>query len=187
VIRNGYFAQTDTFRGGTRADPRRSHGSAAFCPAADRNALWVVVNDICLPAYRGIGVAFPCAEINIAEGLDRGFAVLQTPSSAAHVIVVPTIRISGIESPALMSENAPNYWEAAWEARRFVDNGQAAAAARQDWNGNQFGGPPQPGPAAHSRRLRRPRVAEFLRRHQAEIHETWSFLSSALLGTDLRL
>jgi len=27
-----------------------------------------------------------------------------------------------------------------------------------------------------------PKVAEFLRRHQAEIHEAWSLLSSALLG-----
>ena len=27
-----------------------------------------------------------------------------------------------------------------------------------------------------------PKVAEFLRRHQAEIHEAWSFLNSALLG-----
>jgi CDP-diacylglycerol pyrophosphatase len=152
-------------------------------PAADRNALWVVVNDICLPAYRGIGVAFPCAEINIAEGLDRGFAVLKTPSSAAHVIVVPTIRISGIESPALLSENAPNYWEAAWEARRFVDDGAGRQLPRD-----------KIGMAINSAARRSqdqlhihvacvaPRVAEFLRRHQAEIHETWSFLSSALLG-----
>jgi CDP-diacylglycerol pyrophosphatase len=27
-----------------------------------------------------------------------------------------------------------------------------------------------------------PKVAEFLRRHQADMHEAWSFLSSALLG-----
>ena len=27
-----------------------------------------------------------------------------------------------------------------------------------------------------------PKVAEFLRRHQADIHEAWSFLTSALLG-----
>ena len=128
-------------------------------------------------------MAFPCAEINIAEGLDRGFAVLQTPSSAAHVIVVPTIRISGIESPALLSENAPNYWEAAWEARRFVDDGAGRQLPRD-----------KIGMAINSAARRSqdqlhihvaciaPRVAEFLRRHQAEIHETWSFLSSALLG-----
>jgi CDP-diacylglycerol pyrophosphatase len=49
--------------------------------------------------------------------------VLRAPSSATHVIVVPTALISGIESPALLRENAPNYWEAAWDARRFVEEG----------------------------------------------------------------
>jgi CDP-diacylglycerol pyrophosphatase len=49
--------------------------------------------------------------------------VLQTPSSATQVIVVPTTGISGIESPALLRKNAPNYWEAAWDARRFVEEG----------------------------------------------------------------
>ena len=92
--------------------------------------MWVVVHDICLPAYQGIGVAFPCAEVNIANGLDRGFAVLRTPSSATHVIVVPTTRISGIENPALLRENAPNYWEAAWDARRFVEEGAGRRLSR---------------------------------------------------------
>ena len=98
--------------------------------AANRSGLWVVVHDICLPAYQGIGVSFPCVEVNIAKGLDRGFVVLQKPSSATHVIVVPTIPISGIESPALLSENAPNYWEAAWDARRFVEEGARRRLSR---------------------------------------------------------
>ncbi len=76
-----------------------------------------------MPAYQSIGVGFPCVEVNIAAGLDRGFAVLRAPSSATRVIVIPTTPISGIESPALLRENAPNYWEAAWEARRFVEEG----------------------------------------------------------------
>jgi CDP-diacylglycerol pyrophosphatase len=91
--------------------------------AANRGGLWAVVHDICVPAYQSIGVGFPCAEVSIADGLERGFAVLRAPSSATHVIVVPTTLISGIESPALQSENAPNYWEAAWDARRFVEEG----------------------------------------------------------------
>jgi IstB-like ATP binding protein/CDP-diacylglycerol pyrophosphatase len=49
------------------------------------------------PAYQSIGVGFPCAEVNIADGLERGFAVLRAPSSATHVIVVPTALISGID------------------------------------------------------------------------------------------
>jgi CDP-diacylglycerol pyrophosphatase len=91
--------------------------------AGNRSALWAVVHDICLQAYQSISVAFPCAEVNIANGLEQGFVVLQTPSSATHVLVVPTTRISGIESPALLSENAPNYWKVAWDSRRFVEEG----------------------------------------------------------------
>jgi CDP-diacylglycerol pyrophosphatase len=91
--------------------------------AANRDELWAVVHDICVPAYQSIGVGFPCSEVSIGDGLERGFAVLRVPSSATHVIVVPTTRISGIESPELLKKNAPNYWEAAWDARRFVEEG----------------------------------------------------------------
>jgi CDP-diacylglycerol pyrophosphatase len=33
---------------------------------------------------------------------------------------LPTQRISGIESPELLSSDAPNYWQAAWQSRRYV-------------------------------------------------------------------
>ena len=151
--------------------------------AANRSGLWVVVHDICLPAYQGIGVAFPCVEVNIAKGLDRGFVVLQKPSSATHVIVVPTIPISGIESPALLSENAPNYWEAAWEARRFVEEG-----ARRQLPRDKIGMAINSAVSRSQDQLHihvacvAPAVAGFLRRHQAEIHGTWSPLRSAPFG-----
>jgi CDP-diacylglycerol pyrophosphatase len=35
--------------------------------------------------------------------------------------LIPTDRVTGIEDPSILSERAPNYWEAAWDARRFVD------------------------------------------------------------------
>ncbi len=151
--------------------------------AANRDELWVVVHDICVPAYQSIGVAFPCAEVSIADGLERGFAVLRAPSSATHVIVVPTARISGIESPALLRENAPNYWEAAWDARRFVEEG-----ARRQLPRDKIGMAVNSAASRSQDQLHihvaciAPKVAEFLRRHQAEIHDAWSFLSAALLG-----
>jgi CDP-diacylglycerol pyrophosphatase len=151
--------------------------------AANHGELWFVVHNMCLPAYRSIGVAFPCAEVNIANGLGRGFAVLQAPSSATHVIVVPTIRISGIESPALQIETAPNYWEAAWDARRFVEQGAHRQLPR-DKIGTAIN-------AAASRSQDQlhihvcciaPGVANFLRRHQTEIHGAWSPLRAKLAG-----
>jgi CDP-diacylglycerol pyrophosphatase len=151
--------------------------------AANRSGLWAVVHDICLPAYQGFGVAFPCTEVNIAGGLDRGFAVVRTPSSTTHVIVVPTTRISGIESPALLSANAPNYWEAAWNARGFVEEG-----ARRRLPRDKIGMAINPADSRSQDQLHihvaciAPAVADFLRRHQAEIHGAWSFLGSVLLG-----
>src|SRR3984893_18262663 len=69
--------------------------------AANRGGLWVVVHDICVPAYESIGVGFPCAEVSIADGRERGFAVLRAPSSATHVIVVPTARIFRHRKPGV--------------------------------------------------------------------------------------
>ena len=151
--------------------------------AANRSGLWVVVHDVCVPAYQSIGVGFPCAEVSIADGLERGFAVLRAPSSAMHVIVVPTAPISGIESPALLRENVPNYWEAAWDARRFVEEGAARQLPRDKIGMaiNSAASRSQDQLHIHVACIA-PKVAEFLRRHQAEIHEAWSFLSSALVG-----
>jgi CDP-diacylglycerol pyrophosphatase len=151
--------------------------------AADRTELWAVVHEVCLPAYESIGVAFPCAEVYIANGLDRGFVVLQTPSSATHVIVVPTTRISGIESPALLSENAPNYWEAAWEARRFVEEGAGRRLPRDKivMVINSAGSRSQDQLHIHVACVA-PAVANFLSRNQAQIHGAWSSLRSSLLG-----
>jgi CDP-diacylglycerol pyrophosphatase len=158
-------------------------GQSHSVSGANRGELWFVVHDICLPAYRSIGVAFPCAEVNIANGVDRGFAVLQTPSSAAHVIIVPTARISGIESPVLQSENAPNYWEAAWNARRFVEQG-----ARRQLPRDKIGMAINAAASRSQDQLHihvsciAPAVADFLRRHQAEIHGAWSPLHAKLAG-----
>jgi hypothetical protein len=81
-------------------------GPSQYVSAAKRGELWFVVHDICLPAYRSIGVAFPCLEVNIANSLDRGFAVLQAPSSATHVeseLAVP-MEISAATSFGISSD-----------------------------------------------------------------------------------
>jgi hypothetical protein len=96
---------------------------------------------------------------------------------------VSTALISGIESPALLRENAPNYWEAAWDARRFVEEG-----ARRQLPRDKIGMAINSAASRSQDQLHihvaciAPKVAEFLRRHQAEIYEAWSFLSAALLG-----
>jgi CDP-diacylglycerol pyrophosphatase len=84
---------------------------------------------------------------------------------------------------ALQSENAPNYWEAAWNARRFVEQGVDRQLPR-DKIGMAIN-------AAASRSQDQlhihvsciaPAVADFVRRHQAEIHGDWTLVRAKLAG-----
>jgi len=109
--------------------------------------------------------------------------VLQKPLSPAHVIVVPTIPISGIESPVLLGEGAPNYWEAAWNARHFVEEAAHHSLPR-DMIGmaiNSAARRSQDQLHIHVACVA-PTVAKFLRRHETEIRGTWLPLSTRLLG-----
>jgi len=97
----------------------------APCPArafdlSDRGALWQVVNKLCLPMHATLGLSLPC----LAVDDERGFVVIRAPGDATRIILVPTVRMEGIESPSLLRENAPNYWAFAWGER-----GRVAAVA----------------------------------------------------------
>jgi CDP-diacylglycerol pyrophosphatase len=59
----------------------------------------------------------PC----LAVDRRRGFAVVPDLETRTQVLLVPTRRIVGIESPALLAPDSPNYWAYAWEARRYVE------------------------------------------------------------------
>lgn len=90
--------------------------SAAPAQAAHPNALWRVVHGLCLRDMRLRGRPAPC----LAVDLSRGVAVVPDPQRATQVLLVPTARLPGIESPLLLRDGRPNYWQAAWEARWFV-------------------------------------------------------------------
>jgi len=100
---------------------------AAFAFAAEpagagvgRGALWRVV-EVCLLNHALTGGAFPCLEVNVSAGKARGYAVLRPPLSASGLILAPTRRITGVEDASLAAPDAPNYFEDAWRARKFLD------------------------------------------------------------------
>ena len=104
-------------------------GASALAPCAaeafdlsDRGALWQVVRKLCLPMHAALGVALPC----LAVDEERGFVVIRAPGDATRIIVVPTVRTEGIESPSLLRDDAPNFWAYAWGEREWV----ASAAPR---------------------------------------------------------
>ena len=87
-----------------------------------RGALWIAVRS-CVLSQATMGVPFPCLEVQPGSSTGRGFAVLRSPDSSTHVVVMPTARIPGIESPELLQEGAGAYWRAALDARRHVVEG----------------------------------------------------------------
>jgi CDP-diacylglycerol pyrophosphatase len=89
--------------------------------AYDPNALWTIVHDKCVPNQLAHGDPKPCAEVNLQNGAEHGYAVLKDLHGATQYLLIPTQRIVGIESPALLAPDAANYFADAWNARSFVE------------------------------------------------------------------
>ena len=85
--------------------------------AADPNALWQIVNLDCVPAARTTGKTGICATVD----LPGRYALLRDRNGVAQHLLIPTDRISGVESPLLLAPDAPNYWADAWNARSDVE------------------------------------------------------------------
>jgi CDP-diacylglycerol pyrophosphatase len=99
---------------------------------ADPNALWTIVHDQCVPDQETSGEPAPCSLVGRGPGEWHGYAVLKDLVGTTQFLVIPTERITGIESPALFEPGAANYFAAAWDARSFVDM-RAGVDIPRDW------------------------------------------------------
>ncbi|VEB45713.1 CDP-diacylglycerol pyrophosphatase [Chromobacterium violaceum] len=70
-----------------------------------------------MPAQQGQGLPGPCAEVKLQQGV----AVLKDRNGPLQYLLIPTDKVSGIESPRLLGDDVPAYWRAAWQARRYLD------------------------------------------------------------------
>jgi CDP-diacylglycerol pyrophosphatase len=89
--------------------------------AADPSALWKIVSGQCVPHEAQAHDPSPCAAVDVAEGLERGYAVLKDIRGVAQFLLIPTVRLGGIESPEILAPDSPNYFNAAWHERYFVE------------------------------------------------------------------
>jgi CDP-diacylglycerol pyrophosphatase len=96
--------------------------------AADPDALWKIVDGRCAPDQRDHRDPAPCVLVD----LDGGYAVLKDLVGNTQFLLIPTARVSGIESAAIVNPNAPDYLAAAWRARSFVEQ-RARRALPRDW------------------------------------------------------
>jgi CDP-diacylglycerol pyrophosphatase len=99
---------------------------------ADPYALWNIVHDRCVPDQQRARNPAPCALVDLSGGEQEGYAVLKDISGATQFLLIPTQRIAGIESPALLEPGATNYFAAAWRARSFV-HAAAGLTLPGDW------------------------------------------------------
>ncbi|MBV9997015.1 MAG: CDP-diacylglycerol diphosphatase [Caulobacteraceae bacterium] len=102
--------------------------AAAPSRAADPGALWHIVHDLCVPNMRGAGDPSPCTAVDLAGG----HAVLKDIHGATQLLLIPTQRLPGIESPRLLAPGSPNYWQAAWAARGLLERRAGREVPRQD-------------------------------------------------------
>jgi CDP-diacylglycerol pyrophosphatase len=93
----------------------------AGAQAADPSALWNIVNGKCVPHQQEAHDPSPCVAVDVAQGVEGGFAVLKDIVGIAQFLLIPTARISGIEDQAILAPGATNYWRAAWQARHFLE------------------------------------------------------------------
>jgi CDP-diacylglycerol pyrophosphatase len=89
--------------------------------AFDPNALWNIVHGECVPNQLARADPKPCVEVDLKNGVERGYAVIKDIRGTTQYLLMPTQRIVGIESPALLAPDAENYFADAWNARGFVE------------------------------------------------------------------
>ena len=149
----------------------------------DHDILWTIAHDKCVPNEEVHHDPAPCVRVDLAHGVKQGYVILKDLVGVAQFLLIPTRRISGIEAPDLLAQDAPNYWAAAWQNRHFVS---ARAPGKLDWD--------MTGLAINSSSARsqdqlhihidclRPDVRTLLGQHVAEIGTNWAKLSFALAG-----
>lgn len=98
----------------------------ASAAAANPDALWEIVNGQCTPNMSAHADPAPCRLLD----RQRGFAMLKDIVGDGQFLLIPTQRLTGIESPELLQADAPNYWAYAWEQRHRVGAALGRALAR---------------------------------------------------------
>jgi len=153
----------------------------AMTPETARPAseLGWVVRDLCVTDQRLLGVPAPCMFVNLRQG----WAVVKDTRAPTHLLLVPTRRIAGIESPSLLAPDAPNYWQFAWSARRFLVRLAGRPVPRQDIALliNSVTGRTQNQLHIHIDCVA-PSIAQPLRDHLSAIGEAWEPLPVPLGG-----
>lgn len=81
------------------------------------NTLWKIVSQKCIPNQQQNNDPTPCRQVDLHDG----YVVLKDRDGPMQFLLLPTKKISGIESPDLLSPSTPNFFAEAWRARHFME------------------------------------------------------------------
>ncbi len=152
--------------------------------AGHPGALWHVIHDLCVPDKAILGFSAPCLAVDRVGG----FAVVPDPNGRTQILLTPTRRITGIESPDLLSANVPNYWRAAWNARQFLERRAGRTIPREDiaMAINSHNGRTQNQLHIHINCVRI-EVREALKKYASRLPGGWSRFPISLFGRHYRV
>jgi len=150
---------------------------------SDPDALWKVVHNLCVPGQERHGNPAPCRLVELRDGEERGYALLKDLAGASQFLLIPTARIPGIESSALLAPDAPNYFAEAWRARRYLDRALGKVLPRDEiaLAVNSMSGRSQNQLHIHIDCVRAD-VLVALGQYQDTIGDRWGALDAALVG-----
>jgi CDP-diacylglycerol pyrophosphatase len=100
--------------------------AALTARASDPSGLWHVVHDRCVPNEQQNHDPAPCTQVDLAHG----YVVLKDYIGSRQFLLIPTARVSDIEDKAILAPDALNYWDAAWQERRYVEQRAGHALPR---------------------------------------------------------
>ncbi len=143
------------------------------------NALWDIVDGRCVVDLKQFGKPAPCAKVDLGDG----YAVLKDLVGKSQYLLIPTMRVSGIESPRVLAPATPNYFAQAWGETGLVSQAVGRPLPREDLSLaiNSVYGRSQNQLHIHIDCIRID-VAGALARHAATLSRTWSPFPESLAG-----
>jgi CDP-diacylglycerol pyrophosphatase len=154
----------------------------------DGSTLWRLVHEQCLPNQTTHGEPTPCTRVDVSEGEQRGYVILKSRNGDNKYLLIPTASISGVESPALLQGNAPNYFGSAWQSRTLLEAGAQRQLPRDVMSlaVNSAFGRSQEQLHIHIDCLK-PEVRDLLRQHLTAINDQWTAFPVLLQGRSYRV
>ncbi|NDL64621.1 CDP-diacylglycerol diphosphatase [Enterobacteriales bacterium SAP-6] len=88
----------------------------SFLPSGNPDALWRFVSQKCVPGQQRQGQPAPCKEVNLAGG----YVIFKDLNGPLQYLLMPTEKMTGMESPQLLQAKTPNFFYDAWQERHYL-------------------------------------------------------------------